>query len=81
MDFSPEIFFLVSEEMENKNIWTMKGKLFLFLVSEILIIYFLVPERMINVKRDTIYFSFTDYAEDKLHERMIEIRKKTSINC
>lgn len=58
----------------------MKGKLYLFSVSEILIIYFLVPERMINVKRDTIYFSSTDYEEDKLHERMIEIRKKTSMN-
>lgn len=58
----------------------MKGKLFLFLVSEILIIYFLVPERIIIVKRDTIYFSSTDNEEDKLHERMIEIRKKTSMN-
>lgn len=58
----------------------MKGKLFLFLVSEILIIYFLVPERIIIVERDTIYFSSTDYEEDKLHERMIEIRKKTSMN-
>lgn len=58
----------------------MKGKLFLFLVSEILIIYFLVPERIIIVERETIYFSSTDYEEDKLHERMIEIRKKTSMN-
>lgn len=57
----------------------MKGKLYLFSVSEILIIYFLVPEIMINVKRDTIYFSFTDYAEDKLHERMIEIRLRSIV--
>lgn len=46
----------------------MKGKLYLFLVFEILIIYFLVFERMINVKCDMIYFFFIDYVEDKLYE-------------